>query len=583
MRLYYSLFLIVISGLLISLFLTGWASDEAGRPVTTSSLTQEIEKLIEELGHNDWSIREAATEKLSRMGQPAVPFLKKALTHSDAEIVMRARLLLRLLKWNIPLELKTQIGPLMAGYDESAPAERRQIIMQLFSHQKSALPVLFKIMEFEQDDQVSSQAYEFITRFLNDDEAAGSALTLLKDVEMFWPQRLTGQIYEMRGKYFEAIRHYEKAFQLNQSFTELVSTLQNLYQQTQNWAQAIKFFQALIAAKPEVVEYRINLGLMHEYNGEKETAQIIWQKILELNSLNENQYDLLATIYLERTQNDQAVQTYQTAANRLPGNNNLKIKLARTHRKIGQFNEASGILEPLLKTNQPKEIIMAILEELGRCYFLNNEPDLARKTWWKLVDQSALGGQAVIPDDYIFLGRIFEEYEIFDEQLKLYENAYRQRPDYPIIANSLARANIRMGNFKNALKILLDIYSRTDRFERDGISPLPGDIDPDSNAHFFIMTCLADRSLPSWAAGLIQEKLAGLPDPAKPAKESDILSHYKLLTLLCQTYAIASDDKQIAQVLEEAFQNKEPGAFAFRFFPYLYELASLACSAKKYT
>lgn len=49
-----------------------------------------IRALITQLGDNAWTKRNAASEALERIGAPALPFLKEALTHTDEEIRTRA-------------------------------------------------------------------------------------------------------------------------------------------------------------------------------------------------------------------------------------------------------------------------------------------------------------------------------------------------------------------------------------------------------------------------------------------------------------------------------------------------------------
>src|SRR5262245_49763717 len=53
-----------------------------------------IEKLVERLGSADFKEREAADAELRKIGEPAVPALKKALDDADAERAERARTIL---------------------------------------------------------------------------------------------------------------------------------------------------------------------------------------------------------------------------------------------------------------------------------------------------------------------------------------------------------------------------------------------------------------------------------------------------------------------------------------------------------
>jgi hypothetical protein len=53
----------------------------------------EVERLIRDLGARSFRVRESATTKLSLIGEPALPYLAKALASSDAEVRRRAKYL----------------------------------------------------------------------------------------------------------------------------------------------------------------------------------------------------------------------------------------------------------------------------------------------------------------------------------------------------------------------------------------------------------------------------------------------------------------------------------------------------------
>ena len=76
----------------------------------------EIDKLIRQLGDEDFDRREAATEQLARIGEAALPALKKAAADSsDAEVKQRAMNLLTRIEKVARGELMTIQGP-AAGY-----------------------------------------------------------------------------------------------------------------------------------------------------------------------------------------------------------------------------------------------------------------------------------------------------------------------------------------------------------------------------------------------------------------------------------------------------------------------------------
>lgn len=58
-------------------------------------MLQDCEPLIRQLGAEEYEAREAAMEALIRIGPPAVPAVRRALTSRDPEIAARAKWLLR--------------------------------------------------------------------------------------------------------------------------------------------------------------------------------------------------------------------------------------------------------------------------------------------------------------------------------------------------------------------------------------------------------------------------------------------------------------------------------------------------------
>src|SRR5438128_2497273 len=56
---------------------------------------KEIDALIVQLGHDDFKVREDASQKLFKIGKPAVAALKQALASDDPEVQSRAQMLIR--------------------------------------------------------------------------------------------------------------------------------------------------------------------------------------------------------------------------------------------------------------------------------------------------------------------------------------------------------------------------------------------------------------------------------------------------------------------------------------------------------
>src|SRR5947208_16557071 len=82
-----SLVLLLVTSLL-------WLTPPA-RAAAADTAPDEIRKLIDQLGNDDFKTRDAAALRLKAIGKPALPALKEALSSPDAEVVSRAQNLIK--------------------------------------------------------------------------------------------------------------------------------------------------------------------------------------------------------------------------------------------------------------------------------------------------------------------------------------------------------------------------------------------------------------------------------------------------------------------------------------------------------
>jgi hypothetical protein len=114
--------LMMTAVLSLAVVVRGVAAPPAGK-VAPAPATPALERLIELLGDSDFRKRDEATRLLEAEGIKAVPALKKALTHTDAEVRRRARDLvpqLELAAFVAPrsVTLRMTDKPLRAIFDE---------------------------------------------------------------------------------------------------------------------------------------------------------------------------------------------------------------------------------------------------------------------------------------------------------------------------------------------------------------------------------------------------------------------------------------------------------------------------------
>lgn len=101
-------------------------------PETRSADPQTIARLIAELGHADFFVRERAQQHLEQIGYDAFDALQAAAAHEDLEIAARARYLLRVLRVDLTRKGDSEdVRRLLADYDALPVPQRRERIEKL--------------------------------------------------------------------------------------------------------------------------------------------------------------------------------------------------------------------------------------------------------------------------------------------------------------------------------------------------------------------------------------------------------------------------------------------------------------------
>lgn len=128
-------------------------AEEAPSEEAAGQLREKIHKLIEQLGAEDYHLREAAEKELIRLGPAAYEPLLEALNHPDPEVVARARYVLRVipsqLGWG---EESGDIRELLSFYETGAPEVRRTVLRLLANLGRGrGWPALARLIRFERE------------------------------------------------------------------------------------------------------------------------------------------------------------------------------------------------------------------------------------------------------------------------------------------------------------------------------------------------------------------------------------------------------------------------------------------------
>jgi len=119
-----------------------------------------IDRLIEQLGSNHFSVRRHAEEQLIQLDQEAFDHLQSALRHPDLEIASQARYILHRVRieWVSANDSET-VRALMSSYGELSTSDRRDLIADLSQlEDDEGLGALCRIARFELSSTLARRA-----------------------------------------------------------------------------------------------------------------------------------------------------------------------------------------------------------------------------------------------------------------------------------------------------------------------------------------------------------------------------------------------------------------------------------------
>lgn len=137
----------LLASSLLLLALLGTFADTSEPKSTPKQITQ----WVEQLGDNDFKVRENATKKLWQAGAAAESALQKAAQSDDREVARRARELLDKFRWGIYPDTPADIVALIHAYQSSAGKPRMDVLQKLLDSGDAGLRAVLKIAAAEKD------------------------------------------------------------------------------------------------------------------------------------------------------------------------------------------------------------------------------------------------------------------------------------------------------------------------------------------------------------------------------------------------------------------------------------------------
>lgn len=153
----------ILRGAILSALVTSVVASASGPLLAgeeTEAPEQRIERLIEELGHEKYTVRERAQKELAELGFEAYDALRAAANHEDLEIATRAKYLLLLIpaRWSLenePPEVRRYLS-----YYQSGASEVRSVVLSDLARLSLGIgtAALCRLVRFEKSTEWSKRA-----------------------------------------------------------------------------------------------------------------------------------------------------------------------------------------------------------------------------------------------------------------------------------------------------------------------------------------------------------------------------------------------------------------------------------------
>lgn len=211
-----------------------------------------------------------------------------------------------------------------------------------------------------------------------------------------------------RGLYGEAELFLKKVIQEKPDYADVHNKLGVIYELKDKKEKARGHFERALELNPTYTEAALNLAITLSDMGEPERAQEVLIKIKETNKEGiggldpfvagklANEHFKLGNIYYDFSLLNEAIEQYKKAVTLRPGLIDIQTRLGIALRENGLYDEA---IEHFLVAKKENPKYCPALVQLGLSYYRKGQVDLAIKEW-----EGALEINPDLKDAKTFLG-----------------------------------------------------------------------------------------------------------------------------------------------------------------------------------
>ena len=331
---------------------------------------------------------------------------------------------------------------------------------------------------------------------------------------------------------------------------------------------AIRGYQEILAAHPQRVDVRSNLGAAYSRLGRYADAIEQYKKALAVDSRNDAIHFNLALAYYKAAWFTEAAseltQFINSVPKNLPQKSNAVRLLADCQVRLGDYKKVIALLTPIAESD-PADRTVAYL--LGSALIGDGQPEKGQV----IIDQVFRDENSA--EARLLMGSIFLLADDGRGAIKEFERALELNPKLPTLRAWYGRGLMRMGDGEKAKTVFrseladnpndfeanlyLGILLRQDKQFEDAFKVLARAVQlrpRDRQAHYHLAAVLVAR---------------GLPDEARPLLEGVIQDHPDFIeahVLLASVYyrlnrnADGKREQEIIQKLNAEQQSKQPGS-----------------------
>ncbi len=289
-----------------------------------------------------------------------------------------------------------------------------------------------------------------------------------------------------KGDFDEAIEQFQKALEINPSFTAAMVNLGMARMQKGETDEAIAIFQEVLEHNPEnievenmignvymnIKEYRLaerhfrnalliepaytdainSLGILYEKIGQWDEAMKEYKKTINIDPHYAEGYNNIGNIWRIKGNDEEALQWYEKATKADPFFIGSYNNMALIYQEKGEIQQAIRFYNEALEKAPTNAIVM---NNLGSLYFSRGDINTAMDMWEKSIE--------VLPSyesPYNNLGAAYGKKGIFDKEIEMYQKALNINPDYADARLNLALAYIRRGESKKGAEELYKIVQK---------------------------------------------------------------------------------------------------------------------------